>query len=227
MSCRQCMTSSWSGCAKDCHVGHARTCSADAAMGMLFWWQPHWHDHLSLRGVGQLEQLSGGQCEPWLTRSPMLSHVPGLYICLYVAQQCRQSQLIFGLGFYSLKQYGQILALPIRYLSLLVLCLWRFRVKWYTGYTGLRYPGLKRLLSTTSSMFPRIRYTPKGQSTGYDYPLNYGNLQCKDRRFAEVVCCSMHYDDLWCTPVSNSASLFPVRTGLHHFTMLFSMRPLH
>lgn len=45
-------------------------------------------------------------------------------------------------------------------------------------------------------MFPRIRYTPKGQSTGYDYPLNYGNLQCQDRRFAEVVCCSMHYDAL-------------------------------
>ena len=26
---------------------------------------------------------------------------------------------------------------------------------------------------------PRIRYTPPGQSTGYDYPLNYGNSECK------------------------------------------------
>ena len=68
-----------------------------------------------------------------------------------------------------------------------------------SGSNGTRacdIQGFLRLLSTTSSMFPRIRYTPKGQSTGYDYPLNYGNLQCKDRRFAEVVCCSMHYDDL-------------------------------
>lgn len=30
----------------------------------------------------------------------------------------------------------------------------------------------------------RVRYKPKGQrGTGYDYPLNYGNLECKARGF--------------------------------------------
>lgn len=44
-----------------------------------------------------------------------------------------------------------------------------------------------------------IRYTPKGQSTGYDYPLNYGNLQCQAHDSGLAPFCDGTSPPAWCT----------------------------
>eukprot|EP00435_Cladocopium_sp_Y103_P024528 s4354_g6.t1 len=43
-----------------------------------------------------------------------------------------------------------------------------------------------------------IRYIPKGQDTGYDYPLNYGNLECKAHDSGLPPFCNIESPPAWC-----------------------------
>ena len=43
-----------------------------------------------------------------------------------------------------------------------------------------------------------IRYTPKGQDTGYDYALNYGNLECKAHDSRLPPFCDVESPPAWC-----------------------------
>lgn len=64
-----------------------------------------------------------------------------------------------------------------------------------------------------------IRYTPKGQDTGYDYPLNYGNLECKahDSRlppFCDVESPPAWCAQKWCYVDKDDCSIVPYRSFL-------------
>ena len=64
-----------------------------------------------------------------------------------------------------------------------------------------------------------IRYTPKGQDTGYDYPLNYGNLECKAHDSGLAPWCNVisppaWCEQKWCYVDKDACSIVPYRSFL-------------